>query len=143
MQQAKEAYECLDIMQQQIIDAAIIKKISRSVYEATLRIYETRSGKRRSNLSEIFDTLVKDYTSPEKITLLRGGMIGFGKDNCELPIAAIAELEEDDPSYYPGRIRSNKALELAEGGIRPECFDFIRCQLTPAAPVQRFMMASN
>ncbi|PZP56312.1 MAG: hypothetical protein DI586_04105 [Micavibrio aeruginosavorus] len=141
---AKEAYEQLDIMQQRIVDAAIIKRLCRSAYEATLRIYEARSCRNKSNLSDIFDKIVQDYTKPEKITLLRGYMIGLNKDGqSDIPLPAKEELEETETGYFPGRIKVSKALELADGGIRPECFDFVKVQLTPSAPIQIFMAAAG
>ncbi len=139
---AREAYERLDMMQQQIVDAAIIKKLCRNAYEATLRIYEARSCRNKSNLTEIFDKIVHDYTRPEKITLLRGCMIGLNRDcQSDIPFAAREELEEDGAGYSPWRVRTDKALKLAHDGIRPECFESVKSQLMPAAPIQIFLIA--
>ena len=141
LEEAREAFEKLKPEQKQIVDAAIIKKLNRSAYEASLRIYETRNGRRFSNLVDIFDGIVRDYTDPEKITLLRSYMIGVGpQDGAEHVSAAEAELADINEFYTPGTIRPETALRLAaEKGIRPEAFEAARAQLSPVSPLMAFV----
>lgn len=142
LDEAREAFEKLDSQQKQTVDAAIIKKLSRSAYEASLRIYETRNGNRFSNLVDIFDGIVRDYTDPDKITLMRSYMIGFGPDD-GIDHVSTAEAELSD-NYSPGMMREEQARKLAsEKGIQPDTFSSTRSLLKPVAPILAFMAAAT
>ena len=141
VEEAKEAYDRLNSEQKRAVDAAIVKKLSRNAYEASLRIYETRNSHKMSNLIDIFDSVVRDYTDPEKIAVLRGCMIGFKRDlsDQDIPLPAAEELKDNSNPYRPGNLREDKARELAAKGIDTSTFDLTRSRLNASPPILNFI----
>ena len=137
--QARTAYETLADDQKLIIDAAIIKKLSRDAYEAALRIYEMRGIKKITELFEIFDHIILDYTDPDRISILRGCMIGLESEE-DKTLYAREELANNEDYYQSVMLSEYQARYLAGNGICIESFNSVRSQLMPMAPVVLYML---
>jgi len=139
---ARDAYDALGYDEKLTIDAAIIKRLSRDAYEASLRIYDIRGLKKNAGLVQIFDKIIHDYTEPDRITMLRGYFAEFENVKKSETRTQLAEEELADVGdyYQTVMLTAQRARQLAVGGIKPETFASIRSQLLPMAPVVSYVL---